>query len=150
MSQSSTNNYIHLIWSTKHRQPFITEDIEGELFRYMAKVAGEYGYLPIAVGGYRDHVHLLCRNQFTHLQPEVVSKVKSSSSKWIKQKSSKFNAFYWQNGYGSFSVEPNNVSRVQSYIVNQKSHHQKRSFKEGYLLILKKYQVEFDEKYLWG
>ena len=150
MNQTLTHNYIHWVWSTKHHKPLITDDIAPELFRYMAKVAREHGFLTLAVGGYRDHVHLLCRDQFTHLQPEAVSKVKTSSSKWMKQKETGTKAFYWQHGYGSFSVDPDRVTQVQEYIAKQKEHHQKRTFKEEYRLILKRYGVEYIEEYLWG
>lgn len=79
----------------------------------------------------------------------LVEKVKSHSSKWIKTKGEKYREFYWQAGYGTFSVNPSQVDIVNRYISNQEEHHRKKSFQEEYLVFLKKYQVEFDERYIW-
>lgn len=80
---------------------------------------------------------------------KLLEEIKSNSSKWIKTKGSEFKDFYWQNGYGAFSVNPTEIEIVKKYIINQKEHHQKRSFQEEYLAFLNKYNIEYDEKYLW-
>jgi hypothetical protein len=80
---------------------------------------------------------------------KLIEEVKSHSSKWIKTKDSKFKNFYWQDGYGAFSVNPSEVSIVENYIANQKEHHSKKSFQEEYKAFLKKYHVEYDERYVW-
>jgi REP element-mobilizing transposase RayT len=80
---------------------------------------------------------------------ELVKKIKSHSSKWIKTRSKNYSNFYWQDGYGAFSVNPSQIEVVKNYIANQKEHHDKKSFKNEFRLFLKKYEVEYDEKYVW-
>ena len=80
---------------------------------------------------------------------KLLEEVKSNSSKWIKTKGSTYENFYWQNGYGAFSVNPSQVDRVISYIANQHHHHAKKTFQDEYRAILKKYQMEYDERYVW-
>lgn len=80
---------------------------------------------------------------------KLLEEVKSHSSKWMKTKREDLNNFYWQDGYGAFSVNPSDIDRVITYIANQKEHHRKKTFQEEYRIMLKKYQVEYDERYVW-
>jgi putative transposase len=104
---------------------------------------------PIKVGGYTDHIHVLCMLSKKIALIKLVEEIKSHSSKWIKTKGPDYSDFYWQNGYGAFSVKPDDVDRVATYIANQKEHHSKKSFQDEYKTLLKRYQVEYDERYVW-
>lgn len=149
MGQSLVKNYIHIIFSTKHREPFIHQSVENELYRYIGGICKEMECPPIKVGGYTDHVHLLCMLSKKIALMKLLEEVKSHSSKWIKTKSAEFKNFYWQNGYGAFSVNPSEIDKVIAYIENQKEHHRKKTFQDEYRAFLKKYNVEYDERYIW-
>lgn len=149
MGQSLVKNYVHLVFSTKYRQPFITNKVEEELYAYMGGICKEMECHPIKIGGYFDHVHILCMLSKKITLMKLLEEVKSHSSKWIKAKGKEFHNFYWQNGYGAFSVNPMEVDKVINYIANQKAHHAKQTYQDEYRLFLKKYKVEYDERYIW-
>ena len=149
MPQSLVKNYVHIVFSTKNRQPFIDQSIKEELHAYLGGTCKELGCPVLAVGGVEDHVHILCTLSRNMALSELVGKVKANSSKWIKTKGEQYANFYWQNGYGAFSVNPTETEVVIKYIQNQEEHHKKRTFQEEYRLFLKKYKVEYDERYVW-
>jgi putative transposase len=149
MPQSLAFNYSHITFSTKNRVPFIDTNIETELYSYIGGICKNMDFKPIKIGGHKDHIHLLCLLSRKVPLMKLIEGVKSHSSSWIKTKGSKYEKFYWQRGYGSFSVNPTEIDIVKLYIDNQAEHHKKRTFKEEYLAFLKKYDIEFDEKYLW-
>lgn len=150
MGQSLVKNCIHLVFSTKHRQPFINPPIELELHSYLGGICNQLGCQTIKVGGYNDHVHILCLLSKNIALAKLLEKLKSHSSKWIKKKGVNYSNFYWQNGYGAFSVNPSEVDKVCTYIANQREHHKNKTFVEEYRAFLKKYQVDYDERYVWG
>ena len=149
MPQSLVRNYIHIIFSTKNRHPFIDRKIEVELFSYLGGIAKNLECNPIIVGGYQDHIHILCMLSRKIAQMKLIEELKTHSSKWIKTKERKYQKFYWQNGYGSVSVNPDHIIVLKNYILNQEKHHQNLSFKEEYILFLKKYKIPYDERYVW-
>ena len=149
MGQSLVQNYIHIVFSTKYRQPLIKPDVESELHAYLGGICNQLECQTIKVGGYTDHIHILCKLSKKIALMKLVEEVKSHSSKWVKTKGEDYSHFYWQNGYGAFSVSPSQVETVIAYIANQHQHHSKKNFQDEYQAILKKYQVEFDEKYVW-
>lgn len=149
MGQSLVKNYLHIVFSTKNRKPLIDEDIENELYSYLAGICNKLECYPIKVGGYTNHVHVLCNLSKKMTLVKLMEELKSHSSKWIKTKGDKYSNFYWQDGYGAFSVNPREVEVVVKYIENQKEHHRKKSFQEEFVAFLEKYNVEFDEKYIW-
>ena len=149
MGQSLNKIYVHLVFSTKNRQPVIDDFIKDELFSYLGGICRNLECNPIQVGGYKDHVHILCLLSKKIALMKLLEEIKSNSSKWIKTKGTEFKDFYWQNGYGAFLVNPTEIEIVKKYIINQKEYHQKRSFQEEYLAFLNKYNIEYDEKYLW-
>ncbi len=104
---------------------------------------------PIIIGGWVDHVHILCKLSQKIPLMKLVEQVKSNSSKWVKTLDPSLEDFYWQDGYGAFSVNPNGVDRVQAYIANQHKHHAGQDFQSEYRGILNKYGVEYDERYVW-
>ena len=149
MGQSLVKNYIHLVFSTKYRQPLILESVESELYSYLGGICRELECLPVKIGGYSDHVHILCMLSKKIALMKLLEEVKSHSSKWIKTKDERLRNFYWQDGYGAFSVNPSQADVVSRYIENQKVHHSKKTFQDEYRIFLKKYKVEYDERYVW-
>lgn len=149
MPQSLSQVYVHIIFSTKHRHNLIDEEVEARLFEYIGGVCKGLECNPIKVGGYRNHIHILCTLSKKVTQIKLLEEVKKQSSKWIKTQNVRYNNFYWQDGYGIFSVNRTEVDTVVSYILNQKQHHEKRNFEEEYRAFLTKYSIEYDERYVW-
>jgi len=149
MGQSLVKNYIHIVFSTKHRQPLILPPVEADLHSYLGGICKNLECQPIKIGGYTDHIHILCMLSKKIALMKLLEEVKSHSSKWIKTKGPGYENFYWQDGYGAFSVNPRQVEKVVAYIANQHEHHSKKTFQDEFRLILKKYQVEYDERYVW-
>jgi len=149
MPQSLVKNYIHIIYSTKNRQTFIDKEIQSELYAYIGGICKNLESNPIIVGGHKDHIHILCLLSRKIALMKLLEETKSHSSKWIKTKGKRYADFYWQNGYGAFSVNPTEIEVVKNYIVNQEKHHAKKTFQEEYRMFLKKYDVKYDERYVW-
>lgn len=149
MPQSLVKNYIHITFSTKNRVKLITPEIQNELHKYIGGTCRELDSSPIQVGGTADHMHILVNLSRKIPLMTLVEKVKSHSSGWIKTKGTAFNNFYWQRGYGGFSVNPKQIDIVQDYILNQEKHHQKLTFQEEYRKFLIDYNMAFDERYVW-
>jgi putative transposase len=149
MPQSLSKVYVHITFSTKHRKDLIDKEIETSLFEYLGGICRGLECSPIKVGGHKDHVHILCLLSRKVAQMKLLEEVKKQSSKWVKTKSSKYSNFYWQDGYGIFSVNPSQIDIVEKYITNQADHHKKRTFQVEYRKFLKKYNVEYDERYVW-
>lgn len=149
MPQSLVRNYVHLVFSTKNRVHTIDETIQPELFRYIGGICANNDCHPVQIGGYSNHVHALFLLSKKLLLIKIVEEIKSHSSGWIKTKDTMYQNVYWQSGYGAFSVNPKEVDTVTAYVLNQKEHHQKFTFEEEYRAFLKKYSVEYDERYVW-
>jgi putative transposase len=149
MPQSLIKNYIHITFSTKNRLPFIIPEIREELFRYLGGICKNLECHPVIVGGHKDHIHILCLLSKKVALMNLLEEIKSHSSKWIKTKGENFKNFYWQNGYGAFSVNPSEIEVVKNYIEHQDEHHKNKTFQDEYLAFLKKYKVDYDERYVW-
>jgi REP element-mobilizing transposase RayT len=149
MPQSLTKLYVHIVFGTKHREPIIDKNIESELHNYLGGIVKVLDCVPIKIGGYFDHIHILCRLSKKITIIKLLEEIKASSSKWAKTKGNKYSNFYWQDGYGAFTVSPYEVGKISRYIENQHEHHRKKTFKEEYLEFLKKNEAEYDERYLW-
>ena len=149
MPQSLSNVYVHITFSTKKRHPFIDDNIKEELWSYIGGICKEMECYPVRVGGHNNHVHICCLLSKKITQIKLLEEVKKASSKWIKTKGIQYSKFYWQDGYGIFSVNPSEVEKVVEYIENQHEHHKKRTFQQELLAFLKKYKMEYDERYLW-
>ena len=149
MPQSLSRILIHLVFSTKNRECVLTPVIQTELHPYLAGMLDNLQCPSLRVGGVQDHVHLFFGLSRTRTIAEVVETVKTSSSKWIKTKGAAFADFHWQSGYGAFSVSQSDAETVAAYIRNQAQHHQKMTFQEEYRRLLERYQVTFDENYVW-
>lgn len=147
MPQSLANVHVHLIFSTKGRERWITEAVRGALHGYMATVLQNLGCRVTLINSVEDHVHLLFDLGRKVSVSEAVEKVKTSSSKWMKAQGSA--EFAWQAGYGAFGVSESNIEVVRNYIANQQEHHRQKTFQEEYRTFLERHRVAFDEQYMW-
>ncbi len=149
MPQSLSNLLTHLIFSTKNREPWLKEGVASEIHPYLVGVLSHLCCPSIQTGGVSDHVHLFFRLSRTKTVAEVVECVKTSSSKWVKSKDPELASFRWQSGYGAFSVSQSAADALISYIRNQEEHHKNVTFQEEYLRFLERYQIPYDERYVW-
>ncbi len=149
MPQSFSAVYVHLIFSTKNRIPYLDPDLCPRLCSYLGGVCRSMRCNPVQVGGTTDHVHILFLLSRDIAIQNFVAKIKAESSKWVKRQNPLLSDFHWQTGYGIFSVNPKDRQAVVQYIANQEEHHRNRTFQEEFLLFLKKYDVPYDEKHLW-
>ena len=148
MPQSLSSIILHIIFSTKNRESMIREEIESELHAYIASICRACGSEAYRVGGTSNHIHIACTLPRTLAASQLLEEVKKSSSKWIKGKSRRYQAFSWQAGYAVFSVGRSQLDHLVRYIDGQKDHHRKKGFKEEVVKLLEKYGVEYNERYL--
>ena len=150
MPQSLARVVLHVVFSTKDRVPFLKDpEIRAGLHAYMAGILQGIGCEPILIGGVEDHVHILCNLSRTITIAGLVEEAKKSPSKWMKEQGAAFTDFYWQGGYGAFSVSQSNVEQVRAYVAAQDEHHRKVSFQDEFRQLLRRYEIEFDERYVW-
>jgi REP element-mobilizing transposase RayT len=149
MPQSLVRNLIHLVFSTKSREPVLTEHLRAPLCAYTSAVARYLDSHVIAVNAWHNHVHILLELSKNHSLARVVMELKRATSKWIKRQGKGFSNFHWQSGYGAFSIGQSSVEEVKAYIANQTEHHRVKSFEEEFRSFLKRYRIEFDEHYVW-
>jgi REP-associated tyrosine transposase len=149
MAKSFFQMYGHLIFSTKDRIKILDDNIRDRVHAYMASIFRNMDCPYVHVGGAEDHVHVLFDIGKTHLPVKIIGKVKKETSKFIKTVDDEYRDFYWQNGYGLFSVSPANKEVVKNYIDRQMEHHKTMSFKDELCAYLEKYKIDYDEKYIW-
>jgi len=150
MSQSLAQIYLHIVFSTKDRRPFLQDPtLRDEAHNYLGGTCNNLGCPVLRVGGTADHVHILCRFGRSISVASLVMELKRESSKWVKTKSDRLADFYWQNGYGAFSVSPGHVEMLRTYIANQEEHHRTETFQDEFRRLLTKYGLEWDERYVW-
>ena len=149
MPQSLTKLYAHLVFSTKNRQPFLAEEIRQRVHAYLATVIRGLDSPYVVVGGVVDHVHILFDMGKMHAPVEFVEQVKRESSKFVKTLGPKYGNFYWQRGYGMFSVSPTHVADAEQYVREQEEHHRTKTFQEEFRELLERYGIEYDERYVW-
>jgi REP element-mobilizing transposase RayT len=149
MPQSLSKIYVHFVFHTKNNTPWISKDVEKELHPYMSAVMRAMDSPALIVGGASEHIHILCILSRKIPVCKIAEVVKKSSSKWMKTKGPQLKNFRWQDGYGAFSISHSMVGRVRSYIRNQRIHHQKLPFKDEFLSLLNKSELEYEIKYLW-
>src|SRR5438874_2201085 len=150
MSQTLVSLMVHVIFSTKNREPFITPDTEPELFAYVGGILKNHESRLLDAGGTADHIHLFVSQSKNVSLSSLMKDVKKDSSSWIKTKGRQFRTFHWQDGYGAFSIGKSEVSALKRYIAIQKEHHRKRSFQEELVQLLNDYGIQYDERYLWN
>ncbi len=147
MANTYTQMYVHLVFSPKNRDALIGKKWKSDLEKYITGIVQNHGHKLLAIGAMSDHI--LIGYNVNHLIPNLVEEIKTSSNVWIKQnKLSKFH-FEWQKGYGAFSHSRSQLDTVVKYVLNQETHHKKRSFKDEYLEILRKNDIEFSDEYVF-
>ena len=150
MPQSFARVVLHVVFSTKNRTPFLKDpELRARLHSYIAGVLQNIGCEPILIGGVEDHVHILCNLSRTVTIAGLVEEAKKTPSKWMKGQGQAFNDFYWQGGYGAFSVSQSNVEQVRDYVATPEAHHRKVSFQDEFRTLCRKHGVEIDERYVW-
>ncbi len=150
MAQTLTRLLVHLVFSTKAREDLITIDVEPDLFAYIGGICRGHGCTLLAAGGTANHVHLLVSMSKTLALSDLLLEIKRDSSHWIKTKGATFAGFHWQDGYGAFTIGESQIDALTQYIRNQREHHRTRTFEDEYRTLLRRYRVEFDERYLWA
>ncbi len=149
MANSYIQIYLQYIYTVEGRQNLIPQAKQDELYRYITGITTNKGQKLLALGGMADHVHVFIGiNRAIHTA-DLISEIKSNSSRFINKKKWVMGKFNWQKGYGAFSYSRSQIDSVIKYILNQKEHHAKRSFKDEYIELLKKFSIEYDEKYLF-
>jgi putative transposase len=150
MPQSLSMVYVHLVFSTKGRQPFLRhKPVRDSLHAYLGGISKRLDCPPLVVGGVEDHVHLLCRFGRTITQAEWVKELKRVSNGWVKEQGTDYARFEWQGGYAAFSVSQSNLEEVKQYIANQEEHHRKMSFQDELRTLFRRHEQEWDERYVW-
>jgi REP element-mobilizing transposase RayT len=150
MPQSLSAVYIHLVFSTKERRPFLRgKSVRDNLHAQLGGISKTLECPPLIVGGVEDHVHMLCRFGRTITQAEWVKEVKRVSNGWLKEQGLGYADFEWQGGYADFSVSQSNLDQVKEYIAHQEEHHRKMTFQDELRALLRKHEIEFDERYVW-
>ena len=149
MPQSLSKVIVHIIFSTKAREPWLGLDVRPRMHAYLATVCRDLGAEVVRVGGVADHIHIVTTLPRTLSQAQLIEQIKKTSSKWIKAVYTRYRTFAWQRGYGAFSVSPSQLDAVLQYIDGQKEHHRTRTFQEEYRELLRRHGVDFDERYVW-
>ncbi|MFC6095256.1 IS200/IS605 family transposase [Flavobacterium qiangtangense] len=150
MPNTYTQIHIHFVFAVKFRNGLINENFKISLYKYITGIIKNNDHKLLAIGGMPDHIHILIGFRATQSMSDLMKDVKQSSSKWINENKFVNGHFQWQEGFGAFSYSKSQISDVIKYIENQEIHHQKKTFREEYLEILKKFDVEYDEKYIFN
>ena len=149
MSNTYTQIHIQTVFAVKYREALILPEWRERLYQYTASIINDQGHKPLAIGGVENHVHLFFGFRPTQSLSSLILRVKRETSEWINKEILTNRRFQWQNGYGAFSYSKSHVPGVIQYIMNQEAHHAKRPFREEYLDMLRKNEVEFDEQYIF-
>lgn len=150
MPQSLSAVYVHLVFSTKLRHPFLRDQVlRTDLHAYLGGICKQLDCSPIIVGGIEDHTHLLARIGRTISQAQWVKELKRVSNLWLKDRGNEYSDFAWQGGYAAFSVSQSNIEQVKRYIANQEEHHKRMGFQDELRAMFRKHNIEWDERYVW-
>ena len=150
MPQSLANVLVHIVFSTKHRQPLLRrKEVRDVMTGYLIGTLKNIDCPSLQVGVVEDHAHILCNLHRTVAIAKLVEEIKTGSSVRIKEEGPELHDFHWQNGYGVFSVSQSNAGQVKAYVANQEEHHRQRTFQEEYRLLLERHEIEYDERYVW-
>ncbi len=150
MPQSLVQFYAHLVFSTKDRIPHLSDvSHRVALYKFARGVFDNLDSPVVEIGGVADHIHILCRLSSGASISGLLAELKRDSSKFVKSLSPDLAKFYWQRGYGAFSVSPSHVDQLVEYIRNQEEHHKTETFQEEFRRLLRKYKIPYDERYVW-
>lgn len=148
------NTYValhyHIVFATKHREPWIRQDIEERVWSYLAGIATEHAMAPLAIGGLEDHLHVVVGIPSTMTLSRAVQLLKGGSSRWIRQTFPELEGFGWQEGYGAFTVSKSSLSATVAYVARQRERHVARTFQEEFRALLDRHEISYDERFLWA
>jgi putative transposase len=149
MANTYTQCHIHLVFAVKHREALIRPEWKDLMEMYITGIIQNHGHKLLAIGSMPDHIHIFIGYNVTHLIPDLVEEIKTSSNAWINRNKLTRNKFAWQRGYGAFTHSHSNISIVANYIENQPTHHKKKTFRMEYLEILNKNDIKYNSDYLF-
>ncbi|HBS87564.1 MAG: transposase [Bacteroidetes bacterium GWF2_38_335] len=149
MSQSLSKLFIHIVYHIKNKNIYIRKEDKDALYSYLGSIIKDNDSIPILINGIENHVHILCVMSKNIALSKFVEEIKGNSSRWIKKLDVHYSNFAWQGGYGGFSVSPSVCEKTRKYIEDQEKWHKKMTFEEEYIMFLKEYGIEYNEKYLW-
>ena len=149
MPKTNTQIHIHLVFAVKYRDGVIQASWKDELYKYITGIVQNNKHKLLSINGMPDHVHILLGLRPSQSISDLLQDIKGSSSKWINEKKFIKTRFEWQEGYGAFSYSKSQIKAITEYIENQELHHQKKTFREEYLEMLQKFEVDYDEKYIF-
>jgi REP element-mobilizing transposase RayT len=150
VSQSLAQVYLHIVFSTKHRYPFLKyQGFRHRLHAYLAGICKNLNCPSLQTGGVDDHAHILCRFGKGIALQDLLRDLKRDSSKWVKTEEPPLGEFHWQLGYGAFSISPSHVEALIQYIANQEVHHRQETFQDEFRRLCRAYGLEIDERYAW-
>jgi putative transposase len=149
MANTYTQLNVHTVFSVKGRENALSSKMRPDLFAFISGILTRLNSFPLAVNGYKDHVHVFFELHPTKSVSDILEKVKSGSSKWINEKKFMPGIFSWQSGYSAFTYSRSQRNDVISYIMNQEEHHKKATFREEYLRLLEKNEMDYDPKYIF-
>ena len=148
MSQSFTNLLYHIVFSTKDRRPLIKLDYQPRLYEYIGGTIRALGGMSLGINGMEDHVHVIAKLRPDKALSDVLRELKAGASGWMHDVFPSLADFHWQRGYAAFTVSQSNLQLVQRYLMEQKEHHQRVSFRDEFIQFLKANEIEFDERYV--
>ena len=148
MANTFTQIYLHLVFAVQNRISLIQSDWKNELYKYITGIVQNNGHKLIAINGVPNHLHIAVGYKPHQLIPELLQDIKGNFSKWINQRKFITGKFNWQEGYGAFSFSHSQIDNVVRYINHQERHHKKQTFREEYIQLLKRYNIQYDEKYI--
>jgi REP element-mobilizing transposase RayT len=149
MANTYTQIHIHAVFAVKNRMSLIQNSWQKRLYEYLIAIIQKCGHKVLAIGGMPDHIHILFGFRPTQALSNLIQEIKRDSSEWINRENLVIGKFSWQEGYGAFSYGKSQISDVRNYIETQEQHHKKHTFRDEYLEILKKFDVEYDERYIF-
>ena len=149
MANTFTSLHYHVIFSTKHREPWIGREQEDRVWAYLGGIARQAEIKPLLIGGMEDHIHMLLGLPPTITVSEALKRIKGGSSGWVKENFPGCQGFGWQDGYGAFTVSKSQLSDLEDYIRKQREHHRFKTFQEEYRAFLDKHGITYNERYLW-
>lgn len=150
MPQSLAKVIVHIVYSTKNREPWLNEsELRKDLYAYCSSILSNADCPVIVMGGVEDHVHIMCLLSRKVAIMDMVKTSKTETSKWLKKKQGELEGFGWQAGYGIFSVSESKVNQVRRYITNQEEHHKRYSFQDEFRELCQRHGIDIDERYVW-
>ncbi len=149
MANTYTQIHIQAVFSVQNRQCIISDSWKNELYKYITGIIKNNKHKPLAINGMPDHIHILFGLRPAQSISDLLQDIKGNSSKWINEKKFVKGNFSWQEGYGAFSYRKSDIPQIINYIRNQQEHHQRKSFTEEYLELLKEFNIDYDERYIF-